>query len=94
MKDTINILLECDLRQAEVAVLVKILQEEPRLLVKLVKQAIVREVEEAGTLILVPLTPSSLLDLCASSHISSSYVVPASIQYSHPLHYSYIHHVS
>ena len=80
MKDTINILLECDLRQAEVAVLVKILQEEPRLLVKLVKQAIVREVEEAGTLILAPLTPSSLLNLCASSYISSSYVVPASIQ--------------
>ena len=61
MRDTINILLECDLRQAEVSVLVKILQEEPRLLVKLVKQAIVREVEEAGTLILALSLPPLFL---------------------------------
>lgn len=48
MRDTTNILLECDLRQAEVTGLVKILQEDPKLLVKLVKGAIAREVNDAG----------------------------------------------
>lgn len=48
MRDTTNVLLGCDLRQAEVAVLVRILQDEdPQLLVKLVKGAIVREIEDA-----------------------------------------------
>lgn len=49
MRDTTNILLECDLRQAEVATLVRILQDEHVLLVKLVKEAIAREVTDAGT---------------------------------------------
>jgi hypothetical protein len=52
MMDTTNILLECDLRQAEVALLVKILQEDPKLLVKLVKASIVKEVADAGIIAL------------------------------------------
>eukprot|EP00026_Physarum_polycephalum_P001899 Phypoly_transcript_01902.p1 GENE.Phypoly_transcript_01902~~Phypoly_transcript_01902.p1 ORF type:complete len:765 (-),score=133.57 Phypoly_transcript_01902:226-2520(-) len=47
MRDTTNILLECDLRQAEVALLVRIVQEDPLLLSKLVKEAIAREVADA-----------------------------------------------
>jgi hypothetical protein len=49
MRDTANILLECDLRQAEVAWLVGILQEDHHMLGKLVKGAIAREVADAGT---------------------------------------------
>jgi hypothetical protein len=48
MRDTANILLGCDLRQAEVAQLIRLLHQnnESELLVKLAKGAVERELDE------------------------------------------------